>query len=70
MSDDVLIRRTHTESVAADNSHGAEWGARPAPRNTTGANVTIQKNWQELISTEQVAGERRRRSEAGRDRHC
>jgi DNA-directed RNA polymerase subunit alpha len=49
MSDDVLIRRTHTESVAADNSHGAEWGARPAPRNTTGANVTIQKNWQELI---------------------
>ncbi len=35
----------------ADNSQRAEWGARPAaaPLNATGANVTIQKNWQELI---------------------
>src|SRR5437588_4330799 len=51
MTDDVLIRRTPEESVAANNSHGAEWGVRPAaaPRNAMGANVTIQKNWQELI---------------------
>jgi DNA-directed RNA polymerase subunit alpha len=52
MTDDVLIRRTHDESAAADKSHGAEWGAaRPAaaPLNAMGANVTIQKNWQELI---------------------
>src|ERR1700759_5453225 len=35
--------------AAAENSHGAEWGARQnAPLNTMGANV-IQKNWQELI---------------------
>src|ERR1700743_2627626 len=42
---------THTAKTpaAADNSHGAEWGARQtAPLNTMGANV-IQKNWQELI---------------------
>ena len=51
MTDDVLIRRTSEESAAADNSHGAEWGARPAaaPLKAMGANVTIQKNWQELI---------------------
>src|ERR1700704_27331 len=52
MTDDVLIRRTQDESAAADKSHGAEWGAaRPAaaPLNAMGANVTIQKNWQELI---------------------
>ena len=32
-------------------SHGAEWDARTnaAPLNAMGANVTIQKNWQELI---------------------
>ena len=35
--------------AAAENSHGAEWGARTtAPLNAMGANV-IQKNWQELI---------------------
>src|SRR5262245_31039961 len=51
MTDDVLIRRTPEEPAAAQNSHGAEWGARPAaaPLNAMGANVTIQKNWQELI---------------------
>ena len=38
-------------SAAADLSHGAEWDARTkaAPLNAMGANVTIQKNWQELI---------------------
>ena len=51
MTDDILIRRASEESVAARNSHGAEWGVRAAaaPRNAMGANVTIQKNWQELI---------------------
>src|SRR5438132_12652252 len=51
MTDDVLIRRAHEEPVAARDSHGAEWGARPAaaPHKGMGANVTIQKNWQELI---------------------
>src|SRR5204862_6516946 len=51
MTDDVLIRRASEEPAAANNSHGAEWGVRPAaaPRNAMGANVTIQKNWQELI---------------------
>src|SRR5262245_60673006 len=50
MTDDVLLRRTE-ESAAAETSHGAEWNARSgaAPLNTMGANVTIQKNWQELI---------------------
>jgi len=50
MTDDVLIRRT-PEEPAAENSPGAEWGARPAaaPVKGMGANVTIQKNWQELI---------------------
>ena len=50
MTDDVLIRRTDG-SAAAEPSHGAEWNARPtaAPLNAMGANVTIQKNWQELI---------------------
>ena len=51
MTDDVLIRRAHEESAAAENFHGAEWGARTmaAPLNAMGAKVTIQKNWQELI---------------------
>ena len=51
MTDDILIRRTSEESAATDHSHGAEWGARPAaaPVKAMGANVTIQKNWQELI---------------------
>ena len=50
MTDDILIRRAAEES-AADHSHGAEWGTRPAaaPVKAMGANVTIQKNWQELI---------------------
>jgi DNA-directed RNA polymerase subunit alpha len=50
MTDDVLIRQAD-EPAAAVSSHGAEWNARPqaAPLNTMGANVTIQKNWQELI---------------------
>ena len=51
MTDDVLIGRTPEESAAAGNSPGAEWGARPAaaPHKGMGDNVTIQKNWQELI---------------------
>src|SRR3954467_1310 len=41
--------RPDDKPAAADNSHGAEWGAqKSAPLNTMGANV-IQKNWQELI---------------------
>src|SRR5258708_10298828 len=50
MTDDVLIRRT-PEEPAAENSPGAEWGARPAaaPVKGMGAKGTIQKNWQELI---------------------
>src|SRR3954469_23668787 len=50
MTDDVLIRRTDG-SAAAEPSHRAEWDARTtaAPLNAMGANVTIQKNWQELI---------------------
>ena len=51
MTDDILIRRAAEESAGADHPHGAEWGARPAaaPVKAMGANVTIQKNWQELI---------------------
>ena len=51
MTDDILIRRMSEDSAAAENSHGAEWGTRPAaaPLKAMGANVTIQKNWQELI---------------------
>src|SRR4026208_1972887 len=47
MTDDILIRRT-SDGSAAENSHRAEWGARPAaaPLKAMGANVTIQKNWQ------------------------
>src|SRR3954470_23762769 len=50
MMDDVFLRRTEG-AAAAEPSHGAEWNARPtaAPLNAMGANVTIQKNWQELI---------------------
>src|SRR5205085_1749677 len=56
MTDDVLIRRTPEESVAATASHGAEWGVRPAaaPRNAMGDKVTIQKNWQELIRPQKL----------------
>src|SRR5262249_42325439 len=51
MTDGILIGRTPEEPAAAENSPGAEWGARPAaaPHKGMGANVTIQKNWQELI---------------------
>src|SRR5258708_26385942 len=51
MTDDTLIRRTDDESGAAESSHWAEWDARnrAAPLNAMGDNVTIQKNWQELI---------------------
>ena len=51
MTDDVLIGRTPEEPAAAGNPPGAEWGVRPAaaPHKGMGANVTIQKNWQELI---------------------
>ena len=51
MNEDVLIRRSPDPSAATDLSHGAEWDARAtlAPLNAMGANVTIQKNWQELI---------------------
>ena len=51
MTDDILIRRAAEESAGADHPHGAEWGARPAaaPVKAMGGNVTIQKNWQELI---------------------
>src|SRR5262249_28095228 len=50
MTDDILIRRNPEEPAAAENSAGAERGARPAaPHKGMGANVTIQKNWQELI---------------------
>ena len=50
MTDDVLIWRT-PEEPATENSPGAEWAARPAAASVKGmgANVTIQKNWQELI---------------------
>src|SRR6516164_2652314 len=51
MTDDLLIRRAEQVTAAAESSHGAEWDARDrvAPLNAMGANVTIQKNWQELI---------------------
>src|SRR5262245_50824803 len=51
MTDDVLIRRTPEESAIAASSPAAEWAERPpaAPFKGMGANVTIQKNWQELI---------------------
>jgi DNA-directed RNA polymerase subunit alpha len=51
MTDELLIRRTPDPSAAGDFSHGAEWDARTnsAPLKAMGANVTIQKNWQELI---------------------
>src|SRR5262249_53892537 len=58
MTDDVLIRQAQEGPATAENSHGAEWGARPAaaPLNAMGANVTIQKNWQELIRPNKVGG--------------
>src|SRR6202045_2480911 len=51
MTDEVLTGRSAEQPAAARNFHGAEWETRPAapPRNAMGANVTIQKNWQELI---------------------
>jgi len=51
MTDDILIRQTRDASAAAESSHWAEWDARnrAAPLNAMGDNVTIQKNWQELI---------------------
>ena len=51
MTDETFIRRTNDESAAAESSHWAEWDARnrAAPLNAMGDNVTIQKNWQELI---------------------
>src|SRR6202048_5004296 len=51
MTDDVLTGRSAEQPAVARNFHGAEWEPRPAapPRNAMGANVTIQKNWQELI---------------------
>src|SRR5215813_4244563 len=51
MSEDTLLQRTSDPSAANEISHGAEWDARTkaAPLNAMGANVTIQKNWQELI---------------------
>jgi DNA-directed RNA polymerase subunit alpha len=46
---DTYVRPADMPQAAAENSHGAEWGARKtAPLNAMGANV-IQKNWQELI---------------------
>src|SRR5260370_823905 len=51
MTDNPSIRRTDDASAAAESSHWAEWDARnrAAPLNAMGDNVTIQKNWQELI---------------------
>ena len=51
MTEDILIRRPADTSAAAETSHGAEWDARnrAAPLKAMGDNVTIQKNWQELI---------------------
>src|ERR1700730_15193003 len=47
MSDSYI--RPDDKPAAADNSHGAEWGApKAAPSNAMGANV-IKKNWQKLI---------------------
>src|SRR5258707_15371995 len=51
MTDEVLTGRSAEQPAAARNFHGAEWETRPAapPVKGMGANVTIQKNWQELI---------------------
>ncbi|MBV6487182.1 MAG: DNA-directed RNA polymerase subunit alpha [Pseudorhodoplanes sp.] len=48
---ETLLRRADAPFVAAELSHGAEWEAREttAPLKAMGENVTIQKNWQELI---------------------
>src|SRR3954470_1643387 len=46
MSDSYIL--PEDKPADADNSTGAEWGAKAAPSNAMGANV-IQKNWQELI---------------------
>ncbi len=51
MNETTFGRSEQAPSVTADFSHGAEWDARPAaaPLKAMGENVTIQKNWQELI---------------------
>jgi DNA-directed RNA polymerase subunit alpha len=51
MTDEVLTGRAAEQPAVARNFPAAEWESRPAapPRNAMGANVTIQKNWQELI---------------------
>ena len=51
MTDAMIRRPEEAPSVAAEFSHGAEWDARKtaAPLKAMGENVTIQKNWQELI---------------------
>ena len=51
MNDEILIRRATEATAAADSSRWAEWDARnrTAPLKAMGDNVTIQKNWQELI---------------------
>ena len=48
---DILTRRQDEASAAAEMSHGAAWDAhgKAEPTKAMGANVTIQKNWQELI---------------------
>src|SRR5262245_45805620 len=49
MNDDTLLQRTSDPSAPKEFSHGADARANAAPLNAMGANVTIQKNWQELI---------------------
>jgi DNA-directed RNA polymerase subunit alpha len=51
MTETIIRRAEDSPSVAAELDHGAEWTARQAaaPLKAMGENVTIQKNWQELI---------------------
>src|SRR5215207_6468209 len=49
MTEAMIRRAEDSPSVAAELDHGAEWTARQAPLKAMGENVTIQKNWQELI---------------------
>ena len=51
MTEAIIRRAEDSPSVAAELDHGAEWTARQAaaPLKAMGENVTIQKNWQELI---------------------
>src|SRR5712671_8086841 len=48
---DHMIHRVSDPSAVDDDSHRVAWEPRAAevPFNATGAKVTIQKNWQELI---------------------